>query len=339
MDFDIRSHLTRVVATLRTEGPAHAGRTQLLNELAAYANRADFPSWVDPVPADRKPRRRTVRAGARRFRARGPGAPRWRDAAGRWCAVGHLMALSDRRLANRIARSFEAAWLSEMDEPALASWAAAHGFTLDELAWIQPAYFCSPVPECSEVELPPASVEAPAEPSCDGPDPALVEPFYPDDPDSVAALCETCGKEFVLWLDVVNRGSEEARGVTVSFWDQTPRYDEYDRAIRVDTSTVDIPAGGTRRVRLTAGSARDVGAAGWLSLTFDDDCDDADNEYWFGRGQGDEFGWVPPEACSTEDECLGAGGYEGCGCSNRIPASGWGGLVALTLLAARRRRS
>lgn len=67
--------------------------------------------------------------------------PRFIDARGVHCAVGYLIAASGaEELARAINRDFEYAYVADIDSPALLTWANEHGFTLDELARIQPAY-------------------------------------------------------------------------------------------------------------------------------------------------------------------------------------------------------
>lgn len=67
------------------------------------------------------------------------------DPKGTACAVGWLMIESGHRdLAERISRAMNLAYVLDMPGtplwPEIASWATVHGFTVDELAWIQPAY-------------------------------------------------------------------------------------------------------------------------------------------------------------------------------------------------------
>lgn len=63
------------------------------------------------------------------------------DAHGTACAVGHLLLEGGApELAHRIAREHLLARLPELDSPALGRWARENGFTLEELALIQPSY-------------------------------------------------------------------------------------------------------------------------------------------------------------------------------------------------------
>lgn len=130
----IATHLHLVQAFLKEHSPAGlapeamAQRMQLLNDLDAYADRGIFPRnyvlpWRNPI---------------------------FIDPHGTACAVGQLIIESGHReLAERIDREAETAYVADiLRSPTLAAplnaWAAAHGFTADELAWIQPAYGSPP---------------------------------------------------------------------------------------------------------------------------------------------------------------------------------------------------
>ncbi|HRH70976.1 MAG TPA: T9SS type A sorting domain-containing protein [Flavobacteriales bacterium] len=57
------------------------------------------------------------------------------------CAVGHLMIESGATdLAVRIDAEMETAYIRDMHWPEIGDWANTHGFTSEELAWIQPGY-------------------------------------------------------------------------------------------------------------------------------------------------------------------------------------------------------
>ncbi|MCB9170419.1 MAG: T9SS type A sorting domain-containing protein [Flavobacteriales bacterium] len=126
----IAAHLHRVRAYLYTHTPEGLSatqlqqRTQLLNDLERYADRGLFPQnevlpFRNPVFID--PRHTA-------------------------CAVGQLMIESgDRALAERISGAMNLAYVSEiLADPRftsdVAAWATTHGFTAEDLAWIQPAY-------------------------------------------------------------------------------------------------------------------------------------------------------------------------------------------------------
>lgn len=126
----IAQHLHLVAGYLRAHTPnglapsALANRNDLLNDLDAYADRGVFPqNHVLPYRN-----------------------PVFIDPAGTACAVGQLMIESGHRdLAESIDHEQELAYVAELlDSPKfsgpLSAWAAEHGFTGDELAWIQPGY-------------------------------------------------------------------------------------------------------------------------------------------------------------------------------------------------------
>lgn len=121
----IAQHLHLVHDHLATHSPAGLSaqqtteRTRALAVLERYAEQARFPrNYILPYRN-----------------------PIFIDRHGTACAVGHLMIESGHRaLAERIDAEMELAYIREIDIPEVAQWAAAHGFTTDELAWIQPAY-------------------------------------------------------------------------------------------------------------------------------------------------------------------------------------------------------
>jgi hypothetical protein len=121
----IADHLHRVADRLaeRTaptlvEGPSQR-RLALLDTLQAYADRGRFP-LNNTVPG------RT---------------PVFIDEQGTACAVGQLMIGSGHEaLAEQIRKEMNLAYVYDIDLPEVAVWARDHGFTIDELAWIQPTY-------------------------------------------------------------------------------------------------------------------------------------------------------------------------------------------------------
>jgi len=120
----IQAHLRYVIGELRAaetslSGAPLAERERLLGVLEEYAAAGRFPH--NHVVAGRR--------------------PVFIDEHGNVCAVGALVEnTSGRAAAEAIAAAHRYDYLLEMDEPALAKWAAEHGFTLHELAMIQPAY-------------------------------------------------------------------------------------------------------------------------------------------------------------------------------------------------------
>ncbi|MCC6840006.1 MAG: T9SS type A sorting domain-containing protein [Flavobacteriales bacterium] len=125
----IATHLHLVGGYLKTHVPAGftaeelAQRNSLLNDLEAYADRGVFPiNYVLPYRN-----------------------PVFIDPHGTACAVGQLIIESGHReLAERISHEMNLAYVREINLPELGVWAREHGFTADELAWIQPAYGSNP---------------------------------------------------------------------------------------------------------------------------------------------------------------------------------------------------
>lgn len=126
----IATHLHMVRAHLAAHGSEGlspdqgAARHALLGDLEQYADRGLFPrNMVLPYRN-----------------------PVFIDPYGTACAVGQLMIESGASdLAMRIDDELELAYVREMDLPEIGTWATTHGFTADELAWIQPAY-APPIP-------------------------------------------------------------------------------------------------------------------------------------------------------------------------------------------------
>ena len=147
----IRTHLLWIEARLRETSTAHLGpelrarRARSLDVLHAYALAGEFPHHDAGAAAGRR--------------------PRFIDAHGRICAVGRLIeASAGRALAEDVSARHELDYLSAMgDHAELMAWAAQSGFTLEELASIQPTYeWREPRPEPPPViQPPPPREEAP----------------------------------------------------------------------------------------------------------------------------------------------------------------------------------
>lgn len=121
----ITAHLLAVTTELRarTDGRWSASQRQhrlaLLDKLEGYARRGEFP--VNLYHRHRQ--------------------PYFIDHRGVHCAVGYLMQQSGSdELALRIHREMNYAYVREIALPEVGQWADTHGFDVDELAWIQPAY-------------------------------------------------------------------------------------------------------------------------------------------------------------------------------------------------------
>jgi hypothetical protein len=121
----IAEHLHRVREHLALRAPVGVGplalaqRRGLLDALDSYADRGIFP--VNDIVPGR--------------------SPVFIDALGNACAVGHLMISSGHgALAERISADMNLAYVHDIAIPEVAEWATTNGFTIDELAWIQPTY-------------------------------------------------------------------------------------------------------------------------------------------------------------------------------------------------------
>ncbi len=123
---------------------------------------------VSELPAERRNARRRHLAALRDYvdaglfprndRVPGESRPCFIDRRGRICAVGYLIEQSaGRGLAERLDAAYETEYLWRMQDPELARWVAASGFTLLELCMVQPAY-----PPSFEVEIVLDSERAPA---------------------------------------------------------------------------------------------------------------------------------------------------------------------------------
>lgn len=121
----IAEHLHRVQVQLSANAPegislaARSHRSALLDALNTYADRGVFP-MNDTAPGR---------------------SPVFIDDLGNACAVGHLMITSGHaELAERISAEMNLAYVHDIALPEVGAWATANGFTIDELAWIQPTY-------------------------------------------------------------------------------------------------------------------------------------------------------------------------------------------------------
>lgn len=122
----IRTHLEFVEANLMkvsTENlapTARANRVELLDCLHAYWMANKFPS-----PSIQYEGRK----------------PCFIDSDGAICAVGYLIEMaSGRSVAEYINSKYQFDYLLEMNDPLIDNWASEYGFSLDELAQIQPTY-------------------------------------------------------------------------------------------------------------------------------------------------------------------------------------------------------
>ncbi len=121
----IAEHLHRVRQHLALQTPeglsllAGSHRRALLEALDTYADRGIFP--MNDLVHGR--------------------SPVFIDTHGNACAVGHLMITSGHaELAEHISEELNLAYVHDIAIPEVAEWATTNGFTIDELAWIQPTY-------------------------------------------------------------------------------------------------------------------------------------------------------------------------------------------------------
>ncbi|MFK7969353.1 MAG: T9SS type A sorting domain-containing protein [Bacteroidia bacterium] len=121
----IQTHLNLVIKTLRGADvkafSKHAitTRGQLLNELQGYATEGHFPKNINHS-----------------YRI-----PYFIDHEGTACAVGYMMIQSGAgEVARRVQSEMNQAYLREIPYKEVPVWAENHGFSLNELAWIQPGY-------------------------------------------------------------------------------------------------------------------------------------------------------------------------------------------------------
>lgn len=124
----IQMHLRLVHDELLSRDISHLSSEQQINRLTSlqhlqyYAERGVFPQNLT----------HSVRR------------PVFIDQRGVHCAVGYLISASGSpELSQRISANMNTFYLKDMQDEALSAWVARSGFTLNELAWIQPGY---PVP-------------------------------------------------------------------------------------------------------------------------------------------------------------------------------------------------
>lgn len=121
----IRTHLSMVEQTLRARSTAHLSAQQQANRLNALAHLNQY--WREGnFPINDQYNYRT---------------PIFIDKYDNFCAVGYLVkATGYEQVSRKIAAQTNLAYVREMNYPELFSWAGEYGFTVDELAWIQPGY-------------------------------------------------------------------------------------------------------------------------------------------------------------------------------------------------------
>lgn len=198
----ITAHLEHVIAILRrTPAPTvetQAERRRLLEHLAGYAAAGIFP-----------------------HNHAGPGRrPVFIDGHGTRCAVGELIAYSvGPAAAEAVAARHRYDLVLDMHDPAVDAWAAAHGFTLVELAMIQPTYIDQDDPWGSRTRTP--------EPAPQEPDPRLPVGVPSDAlPSAEAILALTTGaapQTFLAVGDVLYTRVDRGIEVTIIRTDRSGR--------------------------------------------------------------------------------------------------------------------
>lgn len=125
-DIRIRVHLEYVEGLLRNRPVDHLtdqqaeNRFRYLDMLKNYYSTGEFP-YNDGHPDSRR--------------------PAFISEDGNICAVGYLVERSlGRDIAEAINQEFKYSYIGEIDDPTFLNWADESGFTLKELAMIQPAY-------------------------------------------------------------------------------------------------------------------------------------------------------------------------------------------------------
>ncbi|MBW7914270.1 MAG: hypothetical protein H3C54_11390, partial [Taibaiella sp.] len=121
----IRTHLSLVEQTLRARSTSHLSAQQQANRLNALAHLNQY--WHEGnFPVNDQYNYRT---------------PIFIDKYDNFCAVGYLVkATGFEQVSRKIAAQTNLAYVREMNYPELFAWATEYGFTVDELAWIQPGY-------------------------------------------------------------------------------------------------------------------------------------------------------------------------------------------------------
>jgi len=132
----IRLHLSLVEKTLRQEIPQGLSNSQIkarlhcLDILNSYWRAGRFPQNEDYS-----------------YRT-----PIFIDKQDNFCAVGYLVKSTGfEHVSRKISRETNLAYVKEMNYPELLDWAKQFGFTVDELAWIQPSYGPMPTRHAASV--------------------------------------------------------------------------------------------------------------------------------------------------------------------------------------------
>lgn len=292
----IYEHLIEVVDVLRAETPGNmpadvrARRLELLGVLEQYAEAGQFPAHHGDAPAGT---RKVLPP--RRFEGGRPERPRFVDDGGVHCAVGYLIAVDDPALSLAIDEADPFGWVLEMDLPQLPVWAAEHGFTLDELAWIQPNYEV-PAGACEDLtDTPP--VPLPATP-CEGVHLDVVRDLW-----SNVCMLGCFDYELVLWVS--NTGTEPSPPATLRSLDHDTTLDlpalQSGASVRVSAPPSEIGGEVVVEVAGDCAPARRVvmdGPGGFPML--DRDGDGAGSVFCGGWDCDDRVAGAAPPRCISE---------------------------------------
>ncbi len=121
----IQFHLVSVVEILKQKNTTHLSKEQIVRRLSLLDTLLNY-AQLRIFPTNTKHAERT---------------PCFIDSYNVYCAVGYLMKQSGNdALAKRISAEFNNEYLRNIKTKGVKAWALDHGFTLDELAWIQPGY-------------------------------------------------------------------------------------------------------------------------------------------------------------------------------------------------------
>jgi hypothetical protein len=292
-DLLITEHLLRVAEALREETPAslaepaRSRRLELLERLEAYAIVGDFPEGPRCPSAPRVAPPRAFQPPDRAGRA-----PLFVDAAGTHCAAGYLIALDAPELVQAIVAHDNDGYVLEMQTPGLAAWAAAHGFTAEELAWIQPSY-PAVLEECADF-MPRGTDPTGGEPTCEGMDVVVDRTGRR----RATRACKDCGDAVQMWVPLWSVGSVDVTDLRVDIVGRDADTGSPGPSWSTSLCGITIPRGTGAAI----GPIVVPDGLTWLNgrmrvqLTLPDGCE-AEPPVWpFGR---DLLNWYGPEACDT----------------------------------------
>jgi len=160
----VATHVGYVARQLRERDVSHPRRSALLDALDAYVAAGAFPASETDHGL----------------------LPTFLDASGVRCAVAHLVeTTAGTAVMSELDRDHHNAYIADLaGDPRFIAWAAESGFTLEELAWIQPSYPPPPPPEILYVLAATGQVAV----AHDTPDAAARGTTAPETPNSFALV-------------------------------------------------------------------------------------------------------------------------------------------------------